>query len=134
MVLPIAQEQQCLPEMANAMLTRGSYDVLTASSGEQALDILATQAHVDLVVAEVLMDSGMSGPTLLGKVRTSYPTTAGVLMTGFCDAPLDGTFPLLNKPFTTAALLAQVHQVLAEGRRVAESLRRTFETNPGPAT
>jgi CheY-like chemotaxis protein len=118
-------------KVAKAILSHGSYDVLTAGSGEEALDILAAQAHVDLIVAEVLMASGMSGPALLRKVSESYPATAVMLMTGFCDVPLDGAFPLLNKPFTTTVLLGRVQEVLAESRRVAEALQRTSETNLG---
>ncbi|MBZ5583284.1 MAG: response regulator [Acidobacteriia bacterium] len=112
-----------------AALTRYSYDVLTAGGGEEALDILASQAHVDLVVSEVLMRSGMSGPALVDKVRESYPATAVMLMTGFTDQQLDSSVPFLEKPFTAATLVGRVRQALVESRQAAEALQATCETN-----
>ena len=115
--------------VSKAALTRGSYDVLTASSGEQALSILESQAHIDLVVSEVLMMSGISGPTLVGRIRESYPATAVMLMTGFTDRLLDCSVPFLEKPFTASTLVSRVQQVLAESRRVAGSLQKAFAAN-----
>lgn len=115
--------------VSKAALTRGSYDVLTASNGEQALDILESQAHIDLVVSEVLMMSGISGPTLVGRIREFYPATAVMLMTGFTDQQLDPSVPLLEKPFTAPTLVSRVQQVLVESRRLAGSLQKAFEAN-----
>jgi CheY-like chemotaxis protein len=115
--------------LSKAALTRCSYDVLTASSGKQALDILESQGHIDLVVSEVLMMSGMSGPALVVKIRESYPSMAVMLMTGYTDEQLDSSVPLLEKPFTAATLVGRVQQVLSESRREAEALQATFETN-----
>jgi CheY-like chemotaxis protein len=118
-------------KLSKAALTRRSYEVLTASSGEQALSILESQAYIDLVVSEVLMASGMSGPTLVGRIRESYPSTAVMLMTGFTDEQLDRSIPFLEKPFTAPALVCLVQQVLADSRRVAGSLQKALAASAG---
>lgn len=116
-------------QTAKSALLHSSYRVLTASSGEQALEILQAKAAVELVLSELQMSVGMSGISLAGRIRVDYPDTAVLLMAGAPHPPLDTAIPLLVKPFTPSILINRVQQVLADALRARESLARTFEVN-----
>jgi thioredoxin reductase (NADPH) len=64
------------------------YQVLTASSGEQALDVLRRLRLREDPVALLLVDQrmpGMSGVELLAAARKLYPDARRVLLTAFAD-------------------------------------------------
>jgi CheY-like chemotaxis protein len=124
----VVDEQRCA-EAAGSILTKSSYRVLTAGSGEHALAILQEGSPVELVLSEVLMPEGISGVMLAARIRDWSPRTAVMLMASAGHPPLDPTIPLLMKPFSAALLLQRVDQVLAAARRSAELLTRTFEAN-----
>ncbi len=124
----VVDYHQDIARVMKAALTRAAFDVLTAGTGEEALGILGAAPHVDLVLSEVLMPSGISGPDLVRTMQQSFPSTAAMLMTGFTEQRLDPAIPLLRKPFAPATLVACVQQVLAGARWQAEELQRSFNT------
>lgn len=113
-------------QAAKAILSDKPYNVLTASSGEQALSILESEDACKLVVSESLLPGGTSGISLIGKVRILYPATAVMLMTRLRDRHPDSAIPVLVKPFTASALIEKVEALLAESRQIAESLTAAF--------
>ncbi len=64
-------------------LRRENYRILTAHSGSEALDILASNA-VQVIVSDHRMP-GMSGVELLSRVRDLYPDTARIILSGYAD-------------------------------------------------
>ncbi len=67
---------------------RRRFDVLTAGSGEQALDILRTSPERDRI-AIILCDyrmPGMSGPELLAESVRTHPDARRVIVTGYADS------------------------------------------------
>ncbi len=102
--------------VAQQALRRGSYDVITASSGREALELLSG-TDVDLVLAEVLMP-GMMGTELIDIVNHRHPFAATMLMAGYTgDKVIDPGVPLLRKPFTAGELISEVRRVLAHSRQ-----------------
>lgn len=59
------------------------YDILTAESGEEGLKVLADY-QVDIVVADMRMP-GMDGHQFLKKVKTLYPSTTRLILSGYAD-------------------------------------------------
>ncbi len=57
------------------------YDISSASSGKEALDILSRETF-DLVISDVNMP-GMTGPELLQEVQRKYPSTRTMLITSY---------------------------------------------------
>ncbi|WP_180699437.1 HD domain-containing phosphohydrolase [Pseudomonas crudilactis] len=81
-VLLVDDEESILNSLRR--LLRGQpYDLLLATSGVQALEILAQQP-VNLVVSDARMP-GMDGASLLAHVRERYPATARIMLTGYAD-------------------------------------------------
>ncbi len=103
------------------MIFRNQYDVLVATSGSQALQLMKDR-HVDVLVTDQRMP-GMTGIELLAHARESSPHTVRLLLTGYTDlAAIVGSvnegevFRFLNKPWdhheiqsTLAAAVAAAH-------------------------
>jgi DNA-binding NtrC family response regulator len=86
------------------MMFRGEYHVLTATSGKEALEILAKQ-RVEVLVSDQRMP-GMLGVELLAEARKRSPATMRILLTGYSDlAAIVGSvndgevFRFINKPW-----------------------------------
>jgi response regulator RpfG family c-di-GMP phosphodiesterase len=64
---------------------RRRFDVLTATGGDEALQLLAaTDEPVPVIVSDMRMP-GMDGATLLGQVRRRHPEVVRILLTGQAD-------------------------------------------------
>lgn len=95
------------------LLRRDGYQVLTADSGERALDLLALH-HVQVVISDQRMP-GMSGTELLDKVKSLYPDTIRVILSGYTDLNVitesvnrGAVFRFLTKPWNDDDLRAQI--------------------------
>ena len=110
----VVDDESLLLTMAETILTEYGYKVLTANSGQKALAILARDdIQVDLVVTDLVMP-GMGGRELVERIRQLAPALRILCTSGYV-MPADeqtGT-AYLQKPFTSAELLAKVKHVLA---------------------
>jgi PAS domain S-box-containing protein len=81
------------------MLWDLGYDVVEASSGEEALRLMQESRHFDILVTDHLMP-GLSGTDLARVVRASWPGTSVLLVSGYGEREgLDPDLPRLTKPF-----------------------------------
>jgi response regulator RpfG family c-di-GMP phosphodiesterase len=64
-------------------LLRRDYNISTANSGAQALELLGS-ASFDVILSDMRMP-GMSGADLLAQCRQLYPDTIRILLTGYSD-------------------------------------------------
>ena len=89
-------------------LRREGYEILTAESGDRALEVLA-ERRVDLVVSDHKMP-GMNGLELLREVKQRHTTTARMLITGWTEEIAAGEIEelgiraVLTKPWEAAEL------------------------------
>jgi diguanylate cyclase (GGDEF)-like protein/PAS domain S-box-containing protein len=95
------------------LFRREGYNVLSAGSGAEGLELLATQ-EIGVVISDARMP-GMSGGEFLGKVRDLYPDAVRMMLSGYTD--LDAVtkavnsgelFSFLTKPWDDAELLETV--------------------------
>ncbi|HWH87060.1 MAG TPA: HD domain-containing phosphohydrolase [Pseudomonas sp.] len=115
-VLLVDDEESILNSLRR--LLRGQpYDVLLATSGAQALEILAQQP-VDLVMSDARMPN-MDGASLLAQVRQQYPAAQRIMLTGYADpdaiikAINDGQIHrYVSKPWNDEELLLILRQSL----------------------
>ncbi len=75
------------------MFRNEEYEVLTASSGTEGLEILA-QVEVDLVVSDQRMPR-MTGAEFLQQVSHKHPNTIRMIMSGYAD--IDAVIDAVNK-------------------------------------
>ena len=109
----VVDDETLLLTMAETILTEYGYCVLTANSGQRALEILSgDHVQIDLVITDLVMPT-MGGRELIERIRQLMPGTRIMCTSGYV-LPADkqtGT-PYLQKPFTSRELLAKVKQVL----------------------
>ena len=115
-----------------------SYRVLTASSGDQALELLKKN-DVHLILSDQRMP-GMSGDVFLSQARRLQPDAIRMLFTGYADiqavinAVNEGQiFRYILKPWDSAELeliirqAAAQYDLLAERKRLLAELREKNE-------
>lgn len=124
-------------EILKIHLSDVGYDILEASDGPQALDILSEQGDdIDLVLLDVMMPS-MSGLAVLKNIRkqSKLINTPVILVTANADDQnvaqgLDlGAFDYIIKPYSLMVLLARVRTALREKERL-DLLERWATTDP----
>ena len=119
------------------MMFRSLYQVHTATSGAEALEIIARES-IDIIVSDQRMP-GMLGIDLLSQVRRISPATMRILLTGYTDlvaiigAVNEGeVYRFLNKPWNHD----EIKSIMADCAKVAllsKQSRTEPETRTEPA-
>ena len=86
---------------------RKSHDVLTATSGVEALALLKDTGPVALVVSDMRMP-GMNGTELLTRIRAEYPDTVRMILSGQAD--LESTIAAINDGHVFRFLTKPCHE------------------------
>lgn len=88
MILCVDDEKNPLV-LRKLVLERAGYEVVTAGSGKEALEIVSSRA-VDLVLSDLLMP-GMSGAELAKEIKTQHPEMPVVLISGVNEIPAEAS-------------------------------------------
>jgi two-component system cell cycle sensor histidine kinase/response regulator CckA len=114
----LVEDEDSLRRLARTVLESRGYRVLAASSGPEALELLASHTgSIDLLLTDAVMP-GMSGRALLHRVREAYPGMRVLVMSGYSDdaitsqGELDPGTAFLQKPFVPNMLVRKVREVL----------------------
>ena len=114
----LVEDNAELRKLATRFLEPAGYTVLLASTGEEALQLLERHEEpVHLLLSDVVMP-GMSGRQLAERLAQTRPGMKVLYMSGYTSDTIlrhgvsDAQGPFLNKPFTVAALLRKVRDVL----------------------
>ncbi|MBN3568538.1 HD domain-containing phosphohydrolase [Burkholderia cenocepacia] len=126
-ILLVDDEPNVLSALRRVFRPTG-YDIVTADSGETALEILAS-TDIDLIVSDMRM-SHMSGAEFLARARALYPDTMRILLTGYAELASvvqavneGGVYRYLNKPWDDHDLLLTIEQALEQRRLRREAAR-----------
>ncbi len=114
----VVDDEVELLDIAAAYLRSMGYQVRTAADGREALDLLAVDAALDLLITDVMMPGGVNGVHLAEEVRRRVPDVRVIFTSGFpaqalrarSGSELDA--PLLAKPFLKRHFTATVAQVM----------------------
>jgi len=112
----IVDDEAAICLLLNELLDGAGYRCQTASSGEQALEILR-QREFDALISDLRLP-GMSGLALLDAARAEYPKMILLLAAGGGDeqtcieATKHGAHDYLVKPFRLNAVLATLRNAL----------------------
>lgn len=120
-VVLLVDDEESILNSLRRLLRGQPYDVVLATSGVQALEIMATRP-IDLVMSDARMP-GMDGATLLAEVHRLYPATSRILLTGYADlttiikAINDGQIHrYISKPWNDEELQLVLQQTLEHQR------------------
>ncbi len=125
----VVDDEPAIRDVVHRVLTSASYRVVTAADGQEALGLLADPARViDLILTDVVMP-GMTSKAFGARLQALRPGIPVLYMSGY-ERPGDLTdswpgagIEVIGKPFSRAALLARVTQVLAAPIDVGASAR-----------
>jgi two-component system cell cycle sensor histidine kinase/response regulator CckA len=115
----LVEDEPMVRTVAERALTRHGYKVVTASNGEEALEVIARGEEIALMISDVVMP-GMDGPTTVREARKTRPELPILFMSGYAEEQLRKSIDLDNvaflpKPFSV--------QELAEAARRAISIK-----------
>lgn len=109
-------------------LLRRDFDVHTAGSGAEALDVLS-RVPVEVVMTDQRMPE-MTGAELLARARAECPRAVRIVFTGYADlkAVIDAVnrgevYRYLTKPWDPDELVAVLHQACEHYEQYTEQLR-----------
>ena len=116
-ILLVEDEPQVRAVIRRVLTTYG-YTILEAPDGPAGLVIWEARGHeIDLLLTDVVMPRGMTGPDLAAALRRDRPHLRVIFMTGYqAEVDLDrigADAPLLRKPFSLAELARTVEDTLA---------------------
>jgi len=125
----LVEDAEPLRKLAQAFLESNGFRVLSAQSGEAALEAAARHSgHFDLLLTDVVMP-GMNGRVLAERLSMRQPGLKVLFMSGYTDSFIaghgvlqKGTF-LLHKPFTEEILISKVREVLDSGKNAPPELK-----------
>jgi nitrogen-specific signal transduction histidine kinase len=109
----VVDDEEMVLTMAEMVLKSRGYRVLTASSGEKALQVFSdTKSTIDLMITDMVMPK-MNGRELIEKVRVISPATRIVCGTA-CSRSMviEKQLDFLTKPFTARQLLLKTREAL----------------------
>ncbi|MFG1393266.1 hybrid sensor histidine kinase/response regulator [Xanthobacter agilis] len=122
----LVEDEDAVRAFASRALSARGYEVLTAASGVEALELLAKGGQpVDLVISDVVMPE-MDGPSLLKELRARDPAMKVIFISGYAEEafarnlPPSEHFAFLPKPFSLKQLVAAVNTAI-RGRASPET-------------
>jgi signal transduction histidine kinase/ActR/RegA family two-component response regulator len=125
----LVEDAEPLRKLAQAFLESNGFRVLSATSGEAALEIAARHSGLfDLLLTDVVMP-GMNGRVLAEQLSMRQPGLKVLFMSGYTDsfiaghAVLQKGTNLLHKPFTEEIFISKVREVLDGGKNALPDLK-----------
>jgi response regulator RpfG family c-di-GMP phosphodiesterase len=127
-VLFVDDEENILKSLKR-LLVDEEIEILTATSGEQGLDLLRNTEDVGLIVSDQRMP-GLSGADFLRQSREIAPDTLRIILTGYADinATIDainkgGAYRYISKPWDDEEMIQIVRDAVRQCRLISENKR-----------
>src|SRR3954466_7641743 len=124
----IVDDEEVLRDVLETVLRREGFDVLLASSGEEALNVLDGSEEVDLVILDIMLP-GISGIDTLRSIRVAPPSLPVIIIAAFSsidgaiEAMKHGAFHYIPKPFKNEEVVLTVNKALEQRRLSRENER-----------
>ncbi len=102
--------------LLSKFLTRNGFEVTTATSGSSAFECLLKDSF-DLILCDFRLED-TDGREILRKVRTDYPSTGVIIITGYSDIKLAvelikmGAFDYITKPLYPDEILSTINKAI----------------------
>ncbi|MEH6825984.1 MAG: response regulator [Motiliproteus sp.] len=116
----VVDDEKALLELAQKFLQKQGYRVITAESGQQALQWLAIEPVIDLLFSDVVMPGGINGYQLAEQALASHPKLRVLLTSGYTEKAVAQNgqahfmADLLSKPYDLKELAARVRNTLGQ--------------------
>jgi CheY-like chemotaxis protein len=111
------EDEPIIRRVVALSLQRRNFTVLSARDSVEAIQILQTHRHVDVLLADVHLGCGLTGLDLAEYALKECPTTKTLLISGFEDSEImvaERGLPFLRKPFFPKDLAARLRELLTD--------------------
>ena len=115
----VVDDESAVRELVVEVLEELGYTVLQAANGAEALSLLRTEVHIDLLITDVGLP-GMNGRQVADAARVMRPRLTVLFITGYAEnavlshGHLAPGMHVLTKPFAMGALASRVEALLVE--------------------
>jgi CheY-like chemotaxis protein len=110
----VVDDELLVRDMLRDFLTTVGDEVATVGSGAEALEVVPV-FRPDVILVDMVMP-GMSGAEVLQALRRAGHTVPVILISGYIEAPPEGFFAFLRKPFDLRKLAEVVTAAMRQGR------------------
>ena len=113
----LVEDEPSLRKLAESILQANGYEVLVASSGQDAIAKVEQRSGIQLMLTDIVMP-GMDGQRLAQEIMRRQPSIRPIFMSGYSEHAVlesilnDSAAAFLQKPFTPAQLLEKIREVL----------------------
>ena len=127
MRMMLVDDEERFLSTTEKLLKKKGYDVITAASGPEALDIL-NRKTIHVVILDVKMP-GMDGIETLREIKTRFPLVEVIMLTGHAtvesavDGLKSGATDYLMKPTGPEELIEKAEEAFEKRRRLEEKIR-----------
>jgi PAS domain S-box-containing protein len=127
----IVDDEEKIRKSLSGLLQDYDYEVATAGSGSECLQIISSQ-YFDLVILDIVMPE-MSGIEVLQKIKEEYKDTEVIIITGYADKEKAiaafhlGAYDFIEKPFESREILNTITNCLNQLDLRKEVERKTGE-------
>lgn len=114
----IAEDESAILELVSTYLASLGYTVITATNGEEALNVIKSGQKIDLLFSDVIMSGDMTGPELGAEARKILPNLKMLFTSGYSKNALQNSavkindFQQLTKPYKLDVLATQLRLIL----------------------
>ncbi len=130
--LLIVDDEQNILSSLRRLLRRESYELATASTGEEALRVMK-ERPADVVISDYRMP-GMTGTELLREIQSRWPDTVRIILSGYSEvnaiiaAINEGwIYKFITKPWNDEEILLSVRRAVEQYELVAENKHMACE-------
>ncbi|CAO4163690.1 histidine kinase [Methylorubrum populi] len=114
----VVDDRPDVAAVAGTILEDFGYKVIVVDSPRTAIEILDSEARIDVLFTDLIMPGGMNGVMLARAARERQPKIKVLLTTGYAEASLERTdaggteFEIINKPYKRMELARRVRRVI----------------------
>ncbi|HJE23033.1 MAG TPA: PAS domain-containing protein [Methylorubrum populi] len=114
----VVDDRPDVAAVAGTILEDFGYKVMVVDSPRTAIEILDSEARIDVLFTDLIMPGGMNGVMLARAARERQPKIKVLLTTGYAEASLERTdaggteFEIINKPYKRMELARRVRRVI----------------------
>jgi PAS domain S-box-containing protein len=123
----VVEDEEMVRKMVGTALRSQGYEVLEATNGKDALELLARTATLPTLILLDLTMPALGGAEVLPILNRDYPGLPVILTSGYPEEDARTVFPpggiadFLQKPYTLATLAEKVEGILNRGGPNAKS-------------
>ena len=114
----LVEDDEDLRILVTSMLQKLGYQYTIAEDGDAAISAMSTMPNIDLLVSDIVLPGGKSGPDIPAVARQRFPEVKVLFMSGYPRGALSGanqldeSVLLLEKPFRMADLALNIRKAL----------------------